>query len=115
MPTPLFALIVLSGAALYFMTPEERTRLARRVVAALRTGAYAVTHPGQPGDPFTNLARVAKLWSVLLDREVTPIQVVQCMIALKQARLVNDPTAADSWVDIAGYAALSEAVLGKNR
>lgn len=69
----------------------------------------------QYGDPFTNLARVAKLWSVLLDREVTPIQVVQCMIALKQARLVNDPTAADSWVDIAGYAALSEAVLGKNR
>jgi hypothetical protein len=69
----------------------------------------------QYGDPLTCLARIAKMWSVLLDREVTPIQVVQCMVALKQARLVNDPTDTDSWVDVAGYAALSDAVLGKTR
>jgi hypothetical protein len=28
------------------------------------------------------------------------------MVGVKIARLVNDPSKADSWVDIAGYAAL---------
>jgi hypothetical protein len=37
---------------------------------------------------------------------ITPEDVVACMIALKLARLAEDTSKDDSWVDIIGYAAL---------
>jgi len=43
---------------------------------------------------------------VILGRCITPEQVVACMIGLKLARLAEDATKDDSWVDIIGYAAL---------
>ena len=58
------------------------------------------------GDAHENHARIAKMWSVLLDTEVSVEQVYQCMIAVKLARLTVTPEHEDSWVDIAGYAAL---------
>lgn len=67
------------------------------------------------GDPLTCHARVAKMWSVILDREVTPIQVLQCMMALKMGRAVNNPAARDNYLDIAGYAGLTDHILGKKR
>ncbi len=90
-----------------FDAPKPLLQEAQDLISGDRQAQY--------GDPYTCLNRVAKMWSVLLDREVTVIQVVQCMVALKQARLVNDPTDRDSWLDVAGYAGLSEIVLGKNR
>jgi hypothetical protein len=51
-----------------------------------------------------NHIRIARLWSVLLDTEVTPEQVALCMIAVKQARLMETPDHDDSWQDILGYA-----------
>ena len=53
-----------------------------------------------------NHERIATIWSVVLGRCVTPEQVVACMIVLKLARLAEDSTKDDSWVDIIGYAAL---------
>jgi hypothetical protein len=50
--------------------------------------------------------RIAKLWSVVLDHEVTAEQVAICMVQLKLARLFVSPQHTDSWVDIIGYAAL---------
>ena len=35
------------------------------------------------GDAHENHERIAKMWSVLLEREVTVAQVYQCMIAVK--------------------------------
>ena len=58
------------------------------------------------GDAHGNHARIAKMWSVLLDTEVSVEQVYQCMIAVKLARLTVTPEHEDSWVDICGYAAL---------
>lgn len=58
------------------------------------------------GDAHENHDRIAKMWSVLLDTEVSVEQVYQCMIAVKLARLTVTPEHEDSWVDIAGYAAL---------
>jgi len=58
------------------------------------------------GDAHENHARIAKMWSVLLDTEVSVEQVYQCMIAVKLARLTVTPEHEDSWVDICGYAAL---------
>ena len=56
------------------------------------------------GSMVDNHTRIAKLWSVLLDTEVTPEQVALCMIAVKQARLMETSNHNDSWQDILGYA-----------
>lgn len=58
------------------------------------------------GSAWDNHKRIADIWSVILKQPVTPSQVALCMVGVKIARLVNDPSKADSWVDIAGYAAL---------
>lgn len=58
------------------------------------------------GSALANHQRIAALWTVILHVEVTPVDVAMCMAALKLARLANDHTKADSWIDLAGYAAL---------
>ena len=60
----------------------------------------------QYGDAHENHARIAQMWSVLLDKPVTIQQVYQCMVAVKLARLVVTPDHEDSWIDICGYGAL---------
>ena len=60
----------------------------------------------QYGDATGNMAAIAKRWSATLGREVTPAQVVLCLVDLKLARLAHDPTHEDSAVDVCGYAAL---------
>ena len=56
------------------------------------------------GSILENHPRISRLWSVLLDTEVTPEQVALCMIAVKQARLMETSNHNDSWQDILGYA-----------
>lgn len=96
MPTPLFALIVLSGAALYFMTPEERKRLAHKVLSAGRAGAYAVTHPAKPDDPFGQLLRERTRWAI-----VTPLlvaaNVAMFVMMLLGPGSFGDPQTAIEW------------------
>ena len=60
----------------------------------------------QYGDVGGNMAAIAARWSGTLGREVTPAQVVLCLLDLKMARLAHDPTHEDSAVDVCGYAAL---------
>ena len=43
------------------------------------------------GSIVDNHTRISRLWSVLLDTDVTPEQVALCMIAVKQARLMETP------------------------
>tara|TARA_B100000214_G_C23949190_1_gene619547 strand:+ start:171 stop:476 length:306 start_codon:yes stop_codon:yes gene_type:complete len=57
------------------------------------------------GDAFVNHDRIAKLWSVILEREITVKHVILCMVAMKTARLIH-ANKEDSWVDICGYGAL---------
>jgi membrane associated rhomboid family serine protease len=57
MPTTVLALLVLSGAALYFMSSEERARLARFAAAAAGTAMRAVIHGSSSGGPFDDLLR----------------------------------------------------------
>ena len=59
------------------------------------------------GDARENHARIAAMWSALLKREVTADQVYLCLLAVKMSRLVESPKHRDSWLDIAGYAALA--------
>ena len=60
----------------------------------------------QYGDAAPNMSAIAARWSATLGREVTPAQVVLCLLDLKMARLSHDPTHEDSVVDVCGYAAL---------
>jgi hypothetical protein len=57
------------------------------------------------GDAKKNFEDIAKLWSVVLEVEITPQQMALCMIMVKAARLMKTDHE-DSWIDIAGYAAL---------
>ena len=60
----------------------------------------------QYGDAAPNMSAIAARWSATLGREITPAQVVLCLLDLKLARLAHDPTHEDSAVDVCGYAAL---------
>jgi|TARA_B100001094_G_scaffold194362_2_gene188255 hypothetical protein len=71
---------------------------ARKLIAKDRAKIY--------GDALTNHTRIAKLWSVLLEKELTPQDVYKCMIAVKLARLIETPKHSDSVTDIIGYSAL---------
>jgi hypothetical protein len=60
------------------------------------------------GSSLVNHERIAAGWRVILDKQdITPGQVATCMAWLKIARLVESPAHEDSWVDLAGYAALA--------
>ena len=71
----------------------------------LQKTADVVKDRGQDyGSILDNHTRISRLWSVLLNTEVTPEQVALCMIAVKQARLMETPNHEDSIQDILGYA-----------
>jgi hypothetical protein len=56
------------------------------------------------GKPRQDFARIAGMWSAMLDISITPEQALAMMIALKVARLMQTPDHHDSIVDICGYA-----------
>jgi membrane associated rhomboid family serine protease len=96
MSTPLFALIVLAGAALYFMTPDERTRLARWVLSTLRTATYAATHPAKAEDPFSVLLRERTRWVVATPLLIA-VHVVVFVMMLSAPGALGDPQTAIEW------------------
>jgi hypothetical protein len=63
------------------------------------------------GEPVDLFEQVAQRWSLTLGTEVSPAQVVLCLIDLKVARLTHDPRHLDSITDIAGYAGCLAEVL----
>lgn len=80
------------------MERKKLLSLAAELISQDRAAIY--------GDARENHSRIARIWSALLDQDITPEQVYMCMIAVKLARLTHMPDHEDSWVDIAGYAAL---------
>jgi hypothetical protein len=59
------------------------------------------------GKPLTNHTRIAGLWSIFLETEITPAQVAICMGLVKVARLIESPDHLDSFVDLAAYSAIA--------
>jgi hypothetical protein len=87
-------------------TNEKRTQELPRV-EALREAAKIVTQDRNAnyGDPGINFTRTAKIWSVILEQDITNEQVAMMMIGLKMARFANGSGfQPDTWIDIAGYA-----------
>jgi hypothetical protein len=77
------------------MTPEDVAAYAARLVSDERQYEY--------GHPLDNMDRAARIWSVILDHEVSAEQVALCMVGMKIARQVHKPKS-DTVVDIIGYA-----------
>lgn len=83
--------------------------VAKRV-EILSAAAKAVETDRQAtyGDAKENFDRIAQMWSVLtggaLDFKATDVALF--MAAMKLSRLYESPDHLDSWVDLAGYAAL---------
>jgi len=59
------------------------------------------------GNPSENFDNIARMWSVILKKEVSAHDVGLCMVAMKVAREINVHKR-DNLVDIAGYAATLE-------
>lgn len=59
------------------------------------------------GTVTENFNNIAKMWSVILKKEVTADEVGLCMISMKVARQLNTYKR-DNLVDIAGYAGTLE-------
>lgn len=83
-------------------TPLDRAQVldrAKELISGDRHEDY--------GSAEDNHERIAAIWRVILGvPEIEPWQVALCMAGVKMARLAFDPTKTDSWVDMAGYAAL---------
>ena len=81
------------------MTREEAIRAVAHCVLQDRNDTY--------GSPENNFSRVAKLWSAYFNTtgiHFEPHDVAAMLALLKIARISTNPTHADSWVDLAGYA-----------
>ena len=57
------------------------------------------------GSPERNFKLIAAMWSVYLDVDISPVDVANMMIHVKQARIKSGHAKDDNWIDIAGYAA----------
>lgn len=66
----------------------------------------------QYGEPLIVFDHISRLWTAHLGIPITPAKVAQLMILMKVARAGANPAHADSWVDIAGYAACGAEVAG---
>ena len=62
------------------------------------------------GPAQDHFKEAASVWSLIMKKEVTPAQVILCLAALKLVRLSTKNDHQDSWVDLAGYAALGNEV-----
>lgn len=89
---------------------------ANQPTSVLDEAAAVIKDRGENYDhPLVNHQRIAALWSVVLGTQVTPLQVVQCMIAVKLARLIATPDHRDSLIDLCGYAACAETIVRSTR
>lgn len=78
----------------------------------LRTASDTLRSRGAHyGTMRENHQRIADIWAVILQQRVTPEQVALCMAGLKIARLVQSPDHEDSWLDLAGYAAVGAEIV----
>ena len=59
------------------------------------------------GSPYVTHKRIADLWSVYLETEITPSQVALCLCLVKIARLIETPDHEDSFIDLAAYASIA--------
>lgn len=80
------------------MNRKEILNKAEEIINGDREGTY-----GKPEDSFD---RIAQLWSVYLNHDISSVDVANMMVLLKVARNAGGVYKDDNWIDICGYAAL---------
>lgn len=89
--------------------PQSNTR-----AQILDTAKQYVTKDRQAthGKPEDTFGLIAELWGAYLGRAISPVEVCAMMALLKIARSADNPTNADNWIDLAGYAACAGELAG---
>jgi membrane associated rhomboid family serine protease len=80
MLTPVFAILVLAGAALYFMKPDERRRLGSAVAVSLARAARVVRDGREPHDDLDALI-LARTPHVVVTPTIVAVWVCTCLAA----------------------------------
>lgn len=83
------------------MTRDEILQTACDLINGDRAREY--------GDAYLNHARIAALWTTYIRSkpdDLTPVDVAMMLVLMKVARSIETPKD-DSFIDIAGYAALA--------
>lgn len=62
------------------------------------------------GSPRESFERIARLWTHYFGTHFAPADVAAMLALVKISRIARDPAKQDSWVDLAGYAALGAEV-----
>jgi hypothetical protein len=71
------------------------------------------SRPDTYGPPAESFQRLAKVWSAILEVEVSTSNAVLCLVAMKMLRLTISPNHRDSQIDICGYARILEMISEK--
>lgn len=87
------------------MNRKEILNKAESIINGDREGTY-----GKPEDSFD---RIAQLWSVYLNHDISSVDVANMMVLLKVARNAGGVYKDDNWIDICGYAALGGEIQSK--
>lgn len=81
------------------MTRDEILKEAARIISTERADDYG------PADE--SFKRIARLWTAYLDVAVSPMDAANMFVLSKVQRTLMSPGKDDTWIDIAGYAALA--------
>ena len=79
---------------------------ARQIILAEAGKLISGGREADYGDPHKNFSDIAKGWSLIVGKNISPAEVTLMMAWLKISRLFKTPAHTDSWIDLVGYAAL---------
>jgi rhomboid protease GluP len=96
MAMTLLVLLVLGGYALYVMSPEERTRLFRAVMPALRDLKVAATHRRPECEAFREAMRARTRWA-LVTPALIALNVTVFIVMLRGGGVLSDPETLVGW------------------
>lgn len=66
------------------------------------------------GDPVNTFARMAQMWSAILNHEVQPWEVPLMMVCVKMVRTTQAPDYSDNSDDIEGYLEIFRTIMGED-
>jgi membrane associated rhomboid family serine protease len=95
MPATALALLVLSGIALYLMTPEEREQLAQAAVAAIKRAIRSAAQ-GSSGEPFHDVLRT-RTGFPLVTPALVALNTLAFMVMLFGPGALNDVQTLVNW------------------
>lgn len=101
------------GNHLEFVAPAPRPDTPKTKRAVILAEADRIIHGDREKDygaPIDSFTRLAAALALVFGHEVTPVQAAAAMIAMKLSRLAGGDYKDDTWVDLAGYAALGAEV-----